>query len=262
MLFLHDLWDFTFYLVPMDDIYSGNEEENEISFIYTTPYLNNNTDPGNSQDSPGSDSEPHLDTADNGNESSTKTPFSSEEEVEQLFEPSYVALFKSFYQKSHGALEDAATRRPLELTLTMKPIHSELWRLTCYPFLSREAVEEDPSVAKEYQEIIQLSHGGGGLQVFLKKLFAFNDKMLEERGKMQTTIMADVIIDCIETFEVKDLTNDKIIQGDGSERIVRHAVRMELDVAQMNNGDMVKSNWRIADVDDHLLESRWTPLLK
>jgi hypothetical protein len=81
---------------------------------------------------------------------------------------------------------------------------------------------------------------------------------------METTIIADVLVDCIEVFQVKDLSNNKIVQGEKQERAVRHAVRMELDVGMVVDDDdehyYYQKNWRIADLDDLFDNRDWGPL--
>ena len=77
---------------------------------------------------------------------------------------------------------------------------------------------------------------------------------------MQTTTIAEIVVVCDETFHVKDLTTNEIIQGSERAQTVSHLVRIEMDVAlDVVNDDenWMQSNWRIADVDDLVGQKHW-----
>ena len=273
--------------VPMDDIYSPDGEF-EVNFVYTTSYGPKNasdtttTSESDSKDEdmstsniPKNDDEempktvnnnkPEEDNVGSQSESSTDRSEKSEEEtlsifcdeVKDMFEENLFEKFKDIHTKLHSG-----NHHPLEITLKMKPIDSELWRLFCFPFLSRKSVEEDPGRKKEYYDLFEISRTYGA-RAFFQHFWGFADKVLEERGTMETTIVADVLVDTIEVFQVRDLTENKIIQGDGKERTVRHAVRMELDVGMVVDENdehyYYQKNWRISDFDDLFGNHSWGP---
>jgi hypothetical protein len=190
-------------------------------------------------------------------------PFFSD--VDQLFEGDFLKLYKSFQQHTHSiSLEPE--QKPLEIILKMKPVDVEMHKIFCFPFLSREAVQEEQTRKKEYIAMFESFRKGEkpGFRTFGNHFWAFADRMLQERGKLQTTVMADVMVECIETFHVKDITTNEILQGDGMERTVRHFLRMEMDCTFVQENDQENWHqgcWRIADIDDQLGDrGLWGPM--
>lgn len=261
----------------MDDIYS-QDEGYEVNFVYKTPAHADKRETSGRTDNATSESRDSNQvplTGEQDRNDKCKNKRSGDQcsetinekvsttggkdttlacdEVKEMFEEEVYKRFKDAYAKIHS-------NPHLEMTLKMKPIDSELWRIGCFPFLSRKAVQEDPDNKKEYYQMLEISKIRG-MRVFFEHFWAFADKILAERGTMETTIFADVIVDCIEVFQVRDLTNNTIVQGDGTERTVRHVVRMELDIGMVVDENdehySYKGNWRIADIDDIFDNSQW-----
>ena len=236
----------------MDDLFIKDGEDVEINFAYTTPYTDSHTTEASQDKS--------SDIAEKETAGKAMQP-DFDNGVDNLFETEYVKLYKEFHKKSDHSEQPS---NPMEVTLRIKPISSDLNRLFSFPFLSRDAVKEDTSRKEAYSDIMPFGDNRNqGPRTFFKKFFAFADKLVAERGVMQTTAIADVIVVCVESFQVKDLTTDEVIQGDGKERTIPHVIRLEMDVVmEMANGGerWVKSNWRIADIDD-MVGGRnwWTP---
>jgi hypothetical protein len=262
----------------MEDILTRHGDDLEIRFEYTTPftkgYAANDNQSTLEEDIPKQEKgeKPETSSAD---ESSDKTSSSAPKQdpffrdVDRLFEGDFLKLFKSFHQHSHlKSLEPslAKEQKPLEIVLRMKPVEAEMHRIFCFPFLSREAVQEDPSRKAEYISLAHHFRKGkkGSVRALAKHFWALTDRMLQERGKLQTTVMADVMVECIETFHVKDITTNEILQGDGVERTVRHLLRMEMDLTLVQENDQDywhKGGWRIADIDDQLMDrGLWGPM--
>lgn len=235
------------FRVPVDDLLLREGEDLKINFSYTTPFTKSGA-------SHSGDDQQKLKA---GNEANGADTFGV---VDGILEGDYVSVFQNFHRKSHEH-QSLLRLNPMEITLNIKPVDAELHMLHCFPFLSRDAVCEDPSKRKEWNEV--LSGASDGPAAFYQKLKAFGDKEVVERGKIQTTIMADVLVTCLESFRVKDLTTDEIVQGDGVERTVSHAVRLEMDVildVTKEESDLKTSDWRVANVDDMVGSSDlWNP---
>jgi len=243
--------------VPLDDIYSSDGDTAEIKFKYTTPY----TKPTKEADTNKNDAAPGQVEKSNDKDSTTGgSNNDGDDPTSPLVEKHLEQLFLSFYRKSH-AVDQADDPQPMEITLEMTPVDAELHRLICFPFLSRKASEQDDTRRQDYFRMFELIREDGP-QAFFQRFWDFADRMQAERGVLETTVMADVIVDCIEVFQVKDLTSNKSIQGDGIERTVRHVIRMELDVTWIEDesadgGDWEIGNWRVADIDDQLEGKSW-----
>ncbi|CAB9517919.1 expressed unknown protein [Seminavis robusta] len=268
------------FKVPMDDILLRHGETGEIVFAYTTPFTRESISQTEEQAATGKDGQSKQ-AADSLNAEETSEEESTDQksstinqtqssyyfdDVEEVFEEDVIELYRSFHKKFHEATRlssNEQTPAPLEITLTLTPVDAELHKIFCFPFLSRSAVKEDKSRKKDYMTMLEsIRHEGA--QSFFKAFWAFADRMLAERGMMQTTVMADVMIECTESFQVKDVSTNEILQGDGIERTVRHCVRMERDsslVQEDNQEFWVQGNWKIADIDDHLVgRGLWTPI--
>lgn len=247
----------------MDDIYQSDGEY-EVNFVYTTPFSSRETTGDgvkNVFDKKNEEQNIAISNKAVEEENNTKDGETASsifcDEVKEMFDEKVYNHYKKFHDATHSG-----TTTPQEITLKFKAVDSELWRISCFPFLSRKAVEEQPSLRKEYFELLEISRKEGA-NAFFRSFWAFADKMLERRGTLETTIAADVIIDCSEVFAVRDLTNRKIVQGDGEQRIVRHTIRMELDVGMMvdenENSSYYQGDWRITDIDDLVDNKEWGP---
>lgn len=98
-----------------------------------------------------------------------------------------------------------------------------------------------------------------GFRHFLSEFWKYADVILAERGQLETTIIADFVVYCRETFQVKDLSTNEIVQGDGTERIVAHVVSMERDISLVPVNDAMfirQGNWQIVGIDD-LIDKGW-----
>jgi hypothetical protein len=218
------------------DILLGEGSDIEINFEYTTPYSKNE------------------------NVLKVATEDLATDEKDLIFEKEYQLLYKKFYDESHNLNESGTNVNPLEIKLSTKPITSDLVRLYAFPFLSRDAVKEEPSRKKDYLQLMPIVNPGQGPADTGRKLFAFADQLILERGLMQTTVIAEVLIVCMEAFYIKDLKTDEILQGQRTEQTVPHVLRMEMDVMLdvVNDEDeWFQSNWRIADIDDTVGERDW-----
>ena len=85
------------------------------------------------------------------------------------------------------------------------------------------------------------------------------NKIMAQTGKVETTLFADVVVQCEERFWVKDVESGAIVQGngDGKVRSVLHALRLErVSTFVPGKGRQIK-DWLVTDVDDLLDGNRW-----
>ena len=257
--------------VPLDDIVDIDDEGDiSINFVHT---IKPTTDANGTKTS---DNDGDLDTdkaADNSSSDSNSDPPSSEssasvasdDQVNSLFGKDFIKVYQNFHDKIQAAT--ALSSSELEIKLHMVPVQYELVKIGCLPFLSRAVVEENPGFRQEYFDMHKIARTHG-FNAFLEHWMDFANRMTEERGLfMETTVTADIVVDCRESFQVKeypdgDRTVDRLLlQGDSETRLVRHLVRMELDfAAEFVDGSQddlrwFKGNWRIVDVDD-LMDTR------
>jgi len=137
-----------------------------------------------------------------------------------------------------------------EIFLTSKPYSAELVSLYCIPYISRENILEDPSLLTFYKKMLEKS--------LLDKEADLGQLRNEhlETGKMESTVIAQVLIWCKEQFYVRDSASGLIVQGqdDGEKKDVPHLVRMEMIVKTVKDSSLgftnQQGNWIITDIDD------------
>eukprot|EP00980_Cylindrotheca_fusiformis_P031440 scaffold26366_cov117-Cylindrotheca_fusiformis.AAC.11 len=138
-----------------------------------------------------------------------------------------------------------------EICLQSEPYSTELVSLYCIPYISRSNAKTNPSLLKFYRGMLEKRTAER--QSDLARL----RKEQLETGKMESTVIAQVLIWCKEKFYVKDTINGVLLQGQDTEedRNIPHLVRMEMTVKTIKDpsfGRFVNKhgNWIITDIDD------------
>lgn len=185
----------------------------------------------------------------------------------QIFEEKVVELYQSSVEKVSKIENDdskslAEEKQQLEVRLKMKPYHAEFITLYAIPYLSRRNSKSDPQLLDFYSEM--LNSPSRGRAAYLSHL---RQEHLENKGYMESTIIAQCLIWCDEEFYVKDLATGKILQGREAEKEsssdaqkmqqTPHLVRMERTVVtkrdpNTGNFENDQENWIITDIDDLL----------
>lgn len=146
-------------------------------------------------------------------------------------------------QKLYNLYESAreSGKDQLQIRLSSKPTGAELYSLHALPMLSRSYAEKYPEKLEEYESM--RSPGYESLQ----KSNEFMDHMLEETGRMDTTLIAEVLVYCDEIFWVTDVQTGMLLQGhdDNKIRQVVHGVRLERVISWVRNHGRRKENWLI-----------------
>ena len=162
--------------------------------------------------------------------------------LESMMEEKVISLYQSSFGSVNGEYE---------VRLQTLPYSAELISLFCLPYISRAKVKQDLALRKFYR--IMLEKPSAARTPDLIKL----EKDNLDAGKIEYTVIAQVLVWCQEIFYVKDVSNGKIIQGvvNDSPRNVPHLVRMEMTVnKEKHNGQFSnqKDFWIITEIDDLL----------
>jgi len=136
-------------------------------------------------------------------------------------------LVRPLVELYRGAHEGGG-RQQLQIRLEMEPRRALLRNLFCIPFLTRTTAETNPSQLKRMMTImkaIRTDFQGGTTQ-----LFDYMQEQIDAKGdRLETTVDAEVLVECDEIFQVLDKETGALLQGsaDGNVRRVMHVVRFE-----------------------------------
>jgi len=188
----------------------------------------------------------------------------------QMFQEKVLKLYQSSIDKavtnSNDDLSDnpPETKQRLEMRLKMSPYDAKFITLYAIPYLSRRNAKTDPALVTLYREMLNSSSKKRA--TYLSQL---RQEHLENKGYMESTIIAQCLVWCDELFYVKDLETGQILQGkkgdqnspSSSDALViqktPHLIRMERTVItkrDLSTGffENDQQNWIITDIDDLL----------
>ncbi len=206
--------------------------------------------------------------------------------IQNMIESNLLSLYKPLRQNAckdkhkNDTEKDSNNnqRRQYQITFCLKPISSRLENIFIIPFFSRQDVEHNPTLKGAYTAIEDA--------YWQKKSFdKIGDILMESVKKTshngtKRSIIMDISIDCAEIFQIKDLSNGKIIQGqgknveengNGSSRDendfsdldlepakTTHLVRFEMVTSKGQlPGERKIGSWYIIDIDDMLDGNKW-----
>lgn len=187
-------------------------------------------------------------------------------DINSILDSNLLDLYASTRNTSSSSSETTSSKEDFpypkySIQLETKPYDAELISLYPIPILTRENTRQNPELKLEARRILQEYFLTGGINQFMVNCMSLAEKTArlnnEESSSLlvQTTVTAQVLLKCKESFLVKDLETDEIIQGDGLVRDVYHLVRFEQiyrnDLAQ-GYGLVDQGNWKIVDWDDLL----------
>ena len=158
--------------------------------------------------------------------------------VSQIFEKKLINLYQDVDPSK------------IELLLCLKPIQYRLDHVFAIMF-SRESIAKDESLLEAGRRIRSASRSARDLRAMRQMITD-----LDSKGKPIElfTIIADVSINCLETFQIKDKTTGDIISGSTEPEQVTHLARFEV-IASM--GKQRLGSWRIVDLDGMLNGNVW-----
>jgi len=173
------------------------------------------------------------------------------------------------YESSH---ESGKSQIQIELDCT--PKHARFLSLLWIPFLTRDA---DPTLRRAYprmledvmREEIERGRNFNRIEVF-RRLYAqvmdlANARVTlgENASYVESTLIAQVLVQCDEIFRVVDLETGLLLQGqeDGKMRSIPHVIRLETVVKTTlpHEGSPTSQvvSWQITDWDDLLEGNIW-----
>lgn len=175
----------------------------------------------------------------NGNSTPDDTPSEETMAMESIMETKLRNLYSSAHESG---------RNQLEVYLASKPTGAHLHSLHALPGLSRSLAENHPDILADIEKEKSRSRDASYL-----------DRILVKTGQIETTLFAEVLVDCDESFRVRNLESGATIQGynDGKVRQVVHGVRLERVMRWAPGEGKQASNWCITDIDDLLDGNRW-----
>ncbi len=176
--------------------------------------------------------------------------------LRKIFDEKAIALY-------HSSISEVANHpetQRFELRLKMVPCDFKFVTLYAIPYLSRRNSKGDPELLDFYNKM--LNETSSRRAPYLSKL---RQEHLENKGYMESTIIAQCLVWCDELFHVKNLTTGKIVQGREADedesstqmRKIPHLVRMERTVItkkdpSTGNFENEGEDWIVTDIDDLL----------
>lgn len=190
------------------------------------------------------------------------------------------SLSRSLSSSTNSSDASAADDDAIEVRLHMKPYQSKLVSLYAIPYMSRKLAEDDPHYLTFYRNMLSKPSMDRAPDLSLLR-----QEYLDDQGKMESTVIAQVLVWCHEVFFVRHLPSGKILQGQeimyqngatgataygngesesgnsssGTQirQQIPHLVRMEKTVLTVKDpltGAFVnqQGNWIITDIDDLL----------
>ncbi|KAG7337062.1 hypothetical protein IV203_008194 [Nitzschia inconspicua] len=184
------------------------------------------------------------------------TGVTSQKAVERMVHPDLLQLYHTAREFGTESL-----RVRLEMKSTNEP--PVLVNLFAFPFLSRSNHKKRKKKYNLLLDSIAESGGisSGGLSPdAMETVHGFMEEF-SQTGKMESTVLCQVLIPCDEIFCVKDAETGRLIQGHADEKFRRvvHLVRFEQTVTAhwTNKGGIFPfriepGEWQITDIDDLL----------
>jgi hypothetical protein len=187
-------------------------------------------------------------------DASSKENKENTEEKQKLRDVDFIIEqnLRTLYESAHESGKDQ-----MQVRLETKPVAAHLLNMFCFPFLSRNQLKSDPSLKGRYLEMLELmTHSPREALPHFHHMVAD----FEESGRMESTVISQVVLSCDELFWVKNLQTGAIVQGHEDEKFrpVYHLVRMEMVVEThpSKKGFLpfknTPGNWQITDIDDLL----------
>jgi len=191
-------------------------------------------------------------------------------EVEYMMEEN----LRKLYQSAHDSGKDQ-----MQIVLQTKPIKASLQSILWIPFLSRSLVEQRPELRQSFMKLAEeleshekklgrpisqfeaMKVGGA----FAEALAGASMQHFDDKHIWESTLIAQVLVECDEVFSVTDLRTNQVIQGhaDGKVRRVSHLVRLEnkMETHLPENAARASAHyvgsWQITDWDDLLDGNLW-----
>jgi hypothetical protein len=175
-------------------------------------------------------------------------------DTEYMLESKMRNLYMGAYK--HG-------KSTMQVQLRIQPVGAKLTSLFLVPLLTRDGVEQTPALRHSYRNMgehlekkaIELERDLSffeSVQVMEQHGTQLLRKVKKSDGGVESTVVAQVSIQCLERFSVTDKATGKVLLGDGKENQVQHLVRFEMVTFLSLDGIKNTGKWQITDWDDLL----------
>jgi len=184
-------------------------------------------------------------------------------EVEYMLE----SKLRKLYEASHEFGKDQ-----LRIVLQTEPVHCELVSLLFVPYITRQAIHDAPSLRHSFRNMVRevekrsIDENGQktGFVHLVKEALKIFEEFVNSRAQydrndgsvtLESTVIAQVLIECDEVFSVTDVATGMLLQGNGEMQRVYHLVRLEVVVKERLTQGGGKTtfeveSWQIVDWDD------------
>mmetsp|Transcript_1750 Transcript_1750/g.2438 ORF Transcript_1750/g.2438 Transcript_1750/m.2438 type:complete len:326 (+) Transcript_1750:183-1160(+) len=153
-------------------------------------------------------------------------------------------------------LYESVDPQSIDVVFKMTPVDCRLDHAFVIPLIYRELVRENPSFRGRYSKIEEEFNNTKDFA----KVRELGEKLAEDTGfNGIRTIIVDVSVDCLETFQVRESSTGKLIQGpeEAMEKPVTHLVRFEITRHRKKPPEEQLGSWIIVDWDDLLDGNCW-----
>lgn len=246
--------------VPFNSI--ENTKEDGVVVDLTIPNATEQGADNSDEKMDGKTSEVKEEAKEGGTEMDDSTKF-----IENMIEENLLSLYApTTYDETISTTDQ---EKSYEITFCLKPIASRLENIFIVGVITRDDVKSNPSLKGAYSEMINYnSLQNKDSPKLLRQMAEELTRKTPHSGTKRSIIM-DVSIDCAEIFQIKDLSNGKIIQGQGKgesgisssslePEMTSHLVRLELVTSKGQKlGAREIGSWKIIDIDDMLDGNTW-----
>lgn len=162
------------------------------------------------------------------------------------------SLLEDMLWKKYQSLDSTA----IDMTLKITPINARIEHAFVVPVLTRESVKEKPSLKGSYRKMeIEFQKNKD-----IDQARDMANAMIDATGNIGIrTLVFDVSIDCLESFQIKNVATGEVIQGndDDVEKSVTHLVRFEMVTTAGDPGERMHGSWQVVDWDDLCNNNQW-----
>lgn len=153
-------------------------------------------------------------------------------------------------------LYDSVDPSAVQIKLKVQPVAWQLESAFLIPLLTRGQVKKNPTLRGAYQAIENEFTKSGSV----KKVREMGEQLAKDSSFTgERSIIAEVSIQCLESFQIRDNKSGEVIEGSECElEEVNHVVRFEMVTSKgADRGERVAGSWQIIDWDDQLEGNIW-----
>ena len=166
------------------------------------------------------------------------------------------SLTKTLLEETLWAKYQSLDPTTICLKLKIVPVDARIEHAFVVPVLTRASVKEKPSIKGSYRNMEAEFQKNKDIS----QARQLANEIIDATGNIGVrTVIFDVSIDCIESFQIKDAKTGELIQGtDTNEsKRVTHLVRFEMVTTPGDEGQRAQGSWQLVDWDDLSKNYQW-----